>query len=713
MGRVGHQCLLIAFVVFALLGGAKPALAAEPAEAALRSSVQELDRWLGSNSNAPGWRKFLKADQLTAELEKGARANRGVVREVLDRYSSETPGLDRKRFVAVREALKKWLETLPTWQADQLPEAARAAKPHLVLVTEADVKRERTRLATAVANLRRLLGKAKQEEAASWKETIKWEQLESQLAAADARPDLKELKSLQSVGDRYRQDIAGLEQAEFIAVREALDKYVNAAWFVSSSAESKKYEGYLDSLAEKLTVYAQEPKVEDAIAIGRTLGWLDRFGQAGELVAATRFCYSRPNLFLEFSEALMQAGIDQSVDETAAVNEVIMGTRIRGNARLTGAVTLEFIPSEENAAMDILLDGSTVSDSVGTNGPVRVFSRGLTSVAARKHLQLDATGLSDRPATAKCSTRTRIGRVEAGHLIRHIAMKRIQRTKPQTEILASRRAASRISATVDERSAELVSDANTSFSDKFRLPLVRRGGFPQLLHFRTSDDTLQVTMLEAGRDQLAAPDAPPALAGKFDLAVRMHESLAGNMSQAILGGVTLKDERLAEIIKDLTGKVPDALVITGDKDPWSITFASELPIQVRLGKQTVKIMIRGERFTRSEQEIRRPIEISADYSVEKLADGAKLVRQGDVQIVFAGRQSLSASDIAMKSFMKKTFEGLFKQEIVSEGLTLPKRWQDLGKLKLEQLACDKGWLTLGWLKPAVPPAAEAHVASND
>ena len=88
-------------------------------------------------------------------------------------------------------------------------------------------------------------------------------------------------------------------------------------------------------------------------------------------------------------------------------------------------------------------------------------------------------------------------------------------------------------------------------------------------------------MLQAGRDQLAAPNAPPALTGKFDLAVRMHESLVGNLSQAVLGGVTLTDERLVEIIKDATGKVPEELAITEEDDPWSITFASELPIEVR------------------------------------------------------------------------------------------------------------------------------------
>jgi len=704
MGRVYCRWFSIAVVMFAQLAGARFARAADTAEAEVRQSVQELERWLGNDVHAPGWRKFLKTDRLHAELDKGARAARGVVREGLDRCASDTPGLERRRFVAVRSALKKWLDTLPTWRAEQLPEMARAAKPHLVLVTESDVKRERARLDAAVDKLRQLLSEAKQEQAASWKEAVKWAQLESELAAADAQPDLKTLLVIEEL---YRQDLAGLEQDEFVAVRQALDKYVCTALFASSAEPKKAYAGFLDELAERFSSYAQNPQTEDAIFIGKRLGWLDRFGQARELVAAARSSHSRPNLFLEVSEALMQAGIDQTVDETAAVNEVILGTRIRGSARLTGAVTLDLVPSQDNAAINILLDGSTVSNSVGYNGPVRVFSRGVTSVNAVKRLQLDETGLSDRRATARCSTRTRIGRVEAGHLVRHIAMKRIPTNKPHAEAIASRRAAGRIADSVDDRSADLVQDANASFSDKFRLPLVRRGGFPELLQFRTTDDALQVTMLQAGRDQLAAPNAPPALTGKFDLAVRMHESLVGNMSQAVLGGVTLTDVRLVELIKVLTGKPPEGL---GD-EPWSITFQSELPIEARFTARTAKITIRGKRFAREEQEIRRPVEFSAVYAIEKLPDRARLVRQGDVQIDFPGRQTLSTSDIAKKSFMKKKFETLFKPEIVSEGLVLPKRWASIGKLKLEQLVCDKGWLALGWLKPPAPAATETRVAS--
>jgi hypothetical protein len=707
MGRV-LQSVFTGIVVVVLCCGTETSAADDTAQAAVvKQKLRELERWLGDDVHAPGWRRYLKSEQLAAELEKGSAADRTLVRGILDRYEGSVAGLDCKRFVAVRQALAQWLSELPIWPGEQLPEAAREAKQTFVVVTAAEVEREREQLLEAIGELTRFLDDATAEDAARWKTSLNWEQLESLLAATSDRPDTR---GLAAISEQFYQDVAGLEQSEFLAVRQSLDKYLSRTLLASSADSQQYYENHLENLAERLASYQQTPTTDDAIVIGKILGWMDRFGQARELVAATRSNYSHPNLFLEVSEALMQAGIDQNVDETAVVNEVILGTRIRGSARLTGKVTLDLVADDHQAAMDILLNGSTVSDSVGYNGPVRIFSRGFTSVAAKKRLLLDDLGVSDRPASARCSTRTRIGNVEAGRLVKRIAMKRIQQTQPEAEAIASRRAAGRIAASVDNRSDDLLGDANAAFRDKFRLPLIRRGGFPQRLDFQTTDDALLVTMLQANRDQLAAATPPPALTGKFDLAVRMHESLVGNLSQAVLGGVTLTDESLAEMIQELTGKVPEELAVTQDSDPWSITFTSELPIQARFADQTVKILIRGKRFGRGDQEVRKLLEISATYAIERLPDRAKLVRQGDVQIEFVGRQKLGASDIAMKSFMKTKFDGLFKPEIVSEGLALPERWQGMGKLQLQQLDCDQAWVALGWLKP--PAVEETRVASN-
>jgi hypothetical protein len=115
--------------------------------------------------------------------------------------------------------------------------------------------------------------------------------------------------------------------------------------------------------------------------------------------------------------------------------------------------------------------------------------------------------------------------------------------------------------------------------------------------------------------------------------------------------------------------------------------------------QTVKIAVRGRKFTRGEdQELKKVMEISAKYQLEKAAGGARLVRQGEIDVVFPGREGkrLSVREVAFKTFMKKKFDAMFKAEFTGEGLQLPGRWEKIGKLRLAELVSNQGWLSLGW-----------------
>jgi hypothetical protein len=120
---------------------------------------------------------------------------------------------------------------------------------------------------------------------------------------------------------------------------------------------------------------------------------------------------------------------------------------------------------------------------------------------------------------------------------RKVAWKRAG-SKSQVEVIASQRAARRVAAQMDSEVVEVLAPAKELFAEKFRNPLVRRGGFPQQFLLRTTDDRLFIQATQASMDQLAAPDEPPALTADHDVAARIHDSLVGNLSQAYLGGVT-------------------------------------------------------------------------------------------------------------------------------------------------------------------------------
>ena len=54
--------------------------------------------------------------------------------------------------------------------------------------------------------------------------------------------------------------------------------------------------------------------------------------------------------------------------------------------------------------MEIVMTGKSVANSVGVNGPVRIYGTSVTSINARKRMMMEATGVSAQPATARCRT---------------------------------------------------------------------------------------------------------------------------------------------------------------------------------------------------------------------------------------------------------------------------------------------------------------------
>lgn len=669
---------------------------AQSSAAKTADALEVLHNWLGDDENADAWRRYLKSEQLQEQLALGQHADRVVLQDVLDAYASEADGLHKSRFAAVRQAVEAWLEGLPQIPADRLADEFRKAEDRFHPLTDEDVQVARETLDKALVELDEFLLTGGRLNAVRWQSYLRWEEMQAQLSA-EAGPDWK---VLQSIALEYYANRPGIEDVRFLAVRNALKRYADTLLISSNDKSEEYYRAYLARAAERLEAFVQDPTPEDAQLIGKTVGWLERFGQAPELVSAVRHHYWGPNAILQFSEEMLQTGVEMEVDETVGVREVILGTSIRGSGRMTGIVSLDLVPSADVAALDITLSGNTVSRNVGRNGPVTIFSNGNTSVNARKQLTISAAGIASQPARASCRTSSRVSSVRANsNIVRQIAWNKIGRSQGQANSIASRRAESRVRQQVDGQVAELTEQANLIFEERVRKPLTRRDAFPREVKTSTTDTHLHMSLLQATADQLAATTEPPALTDDHDMAARVHESFVGNLSQAVLGGITLTDERLAELAEELLGEVPEELKITEEDDPWSITFASERPIDVRFDDHLVSVFVRSKGFTRGPQEVKQAVEISATYELTHRGNGLRLVRQGDVQVKFGASNRLSVSQVAMKTFIQKKFDDLFKPEVESDGLALPGKWEQVGKLRLVQMYCDDGWIALGWDQP--------------
>jgi hypothetical protein len=586
--------------------------------------------------------------------------------------------------------------------AKQLLEMAAAAKGDFQPVTADDLDRLKSEVFAATQGLDNFLAHGTAQKREGWYKYLKLDAMREELAK-----DKPDLRSLQGFRERYFELYDGLELDEFREVRDALTLYMNALLASSQPKLDEMYQARLDDLAKHLQALQEEPSSTEAIAIGRTLGWLEQAGQAEELVAAVRNRYRQPNLLAQLSEKVMTAGFAEEIHEVQPVRDNILGTSIQGTARMHGEIGMRLVPDPDRAALDILLSGRARSTNVGYNGPVTVYSTGNTSINASKRVYIDREGFRALGAVARCGTSSHISRIAAECcLVEKIAWKRARRTKSQAERIASSRAAGRVQRRFDGTAGGMLAEANDSFTNKFADPLVRRDSFPNTLNFRSTDQHLLVELMRAGTYQLAAIDEPPALSAEHDVAIRLHESLVGNFSETLIGGETLTDEKLIELLEQAEMEVPPELQIGPDKDPWSITFSRDQPISASFSADGVRVAIKGREFSRGEQVIRATIEISAVYQLEKTADGAKITRQGDVEVEYVNRRSLSVPQIAMKTFLRRKFDSLFEKDLSGEGLQLPGRWERAGKLLVQQLESGNGWLTVGWAHLSAAEIAE-------
>lgn len=563
--------------------------------------------------------------------------------------------------------------------------------------------RVRERLAALLARLSRDPAEVRE----GWQSFLLTDALAAQLAAEE--PEVKEVRRVLA---RLQSDKAGMEFSPVLALRHAFQEYWELARVRQDSKSAAHFAEVQGKVREALTEYAKTLDPYQAVEVGRGMGEFRRARQAPRLLAQLDEQFGRDNLHVQVSHRLMAAGIEQEVDEQSHISDSMLGVSVQGTVRMVGRVSLALEPQTDFAALRLQLSGRALSSNVGQKRSVSVYSSGVTSVEASKHLRLNDLGFFGSPALASCATSTSIDDIHARcGLVERLAWKKAQQSQGQAESIASSKAETRVAQRMDEQAAEMLDKANDSFQQKFRRPLTRRDGLPRSLRMSTTAERLAVRWQQRSDAQLAAATDPPAMAGKSDVEVRVHPTYVANLSEAAIGGVKLTDERLVKMLEDSSVEVPEELRIDETKDAWSITFAQKAPFSLVIGADgQVTITVEGSHFTRNDTQINDAMRMSATYKFERTPQGAKLVRQGDVVVDFVSRKA--GLRVGFKPFMRRKFEALFKPEFAAEGIKLPGRWEKAGKLFIADFTAAGEWLSLAWdLKPAEPPAAKSAASA--
>lgn len=664
--------------------------AASPLEK-VREATESMNQWLGVGGNADAWRRFLHVEELTQLLGQGKEADPAKIMSVLSRFRQPVAGIDSPDFVAVRNAVQEWLNATATDQsmADWVGRYSTQFAP----ISDERVQAARQGATKAAAELEKMLAYGTAVNTQAWHDFLLWDSMQGQLKS-DTSPDAE---ALGSVVAKLYSGQPGLELSEFVKLRDALLSYRRLLMAKSDPAIQKRFADQLKSLSAELA----EPRLSPS-QIATRLVWLEQLGQTPEIVSEVRNRYGKANFYFSASAETVSKGLAEKIEQNTPLNEMILGTRIQGVAHTVGNLSAQLIPYKNKAAIEVLLTGVSDSNTVGRRKPVSIYSLGKTQILGRKLLLVDAEGVIGEPATASCSTDSQIYSIRADHdfgskLIEKIAWKQARKQQGQAERISSGLAERRVASMMDEQAAELIAKSNQKLNADLRRPLRRRNIYPRWVRLSTTNKRLNVRALQGQQVQLSASDVPPQ-APTHSVVVQVHESLFLNSAVNAVGGFLMTDERAQDLVKEVTGEIPDELLINEDDDPWSITFDRLQPMKITFDDGKVTIAIRGRRFTRGDQVVRKNMQVAATYRVTSENGKARLIRDGDIDVTYPGKegQRLSLTELRNKTFMTKKFEGLFKSQIDGEGLKLPERLRELEDLKLDYVSSADGWLTLGW-----------------
>lgn len=581
--------------------------------------------------------------------------------------------------------------------AKELAAACRQAKAEYTPLGREDLDRARRALSEAVDRLEQYLtnNNSATDELQKLLELAKLKELNQ----TDTGPDLEMLNRVLAYFNSDREE---LELIWFLDVQEALSDYISMLTTVANPLQRSDFESRMDKLATALENYVVKPTTEDALTISEAVRWLTLTRQAPPLVMAIEAHFFHPNLFAEASPEIVGAGLAEPVEDTQPVEDCILGTAIHGTAHSVGRARTELSPHPRLGVIDMLFYGDAISDNVGYNGPVTIYSTSATQFAARKRIWIDSNGIYSHPATSTAATNIHIFDIQSDkgrRLIEFFAWRRACKQLSEAECISSLHAEQRLNDWVDKRAADSLKTANQKYLDKFRRPMTDRKLYPQELHFSTTKRALSISVLQTCGGNVAAPGAPPPAIHGADLSLRIHESMINNFAFSALAGRTFREEKLQAAVTDLIGYLPEKLKGDEDGKLWTITFSSQQPLSVTFADNGFTIALHGTSYRKGEDIYSHPMDISAVYKIEKSNQGFKAVRQGDLRVFppeMPPHSKLGDEQQNLRKLLEHRFAKILEPELLFEGLVLPGKLKAAGKLQPIQVDAREGWGLLAW-----------------
>jgi hypothetical protein len=277
-------------------------------------------------------------------------------------------------------------------------------------------------------------------------------------------------------------------------------------------------------------------------------------------------------IVIRLTQSWFTSRINRPIDEQSAVDEIILGTRVRGAARTVGTPTIELCDDPDDISLQVVMTGSTVSRTAGSSGPVTVNSRSDTTFTATKQIVFTpGKGFTALPAAIAARTRvtTEDVRTSRRGLIGRIAERRARRqidaNRPQVTEIARQRATVRIAQAFDAQVDDMVAQLNRSADLRETIAMLRGPDKEPRYSCRSTDKFVEIAIGPAG----AGPSPLPPVLVDYDIPVQvwLHKSLVPQTIAPALARLQLLQSSLQVILNRLERMLPVAFALAAPPNP--------------------------------------------------------------------------------------------------------------------------------------------------
>lgn len=543
----------------------------------------------------------------------------------------------------------------------------------------------------------------------------------------------------------------GLELTVLRQLRSSLDPLIASVRFRDPSRSIRGIGKQMESTATALRQDARpiSPAVIDEI--NTLLELLIAGDQVPELVATIRSYFSANNVGVLISEPIIQSAANRAVLQNRSINDCILGTRVIGAATVTGTLTGDLKPSVGSALLQLNLNGRIVSNNTGYNGPVRLRTVGYGMVAATRMATIDLTGLRLGPTSVAATLNTDVVSITptvrfGKRIVRKIATNRVAQQKPDADRIAIEKLRQQIRQQFDDQTQTAAQYEPLGLFDRAAATL-QRLSLPQPTRTIGSTETeLTFDGMFRRDDQLAAltPRPPIRMNNGFAavtsqangfpsessrvatpsvvatgqpisgewIGIQIHESAINNASTPVLAGRTLSQSQIQSLIKKTNLPLPSGIGAAGQSDQnssdsadqensnFEIDFARVRPLVFEARDGAVRLGVRGTRFAQGTRELKRDLEIYADYIPAIAADGTMLlIRRGEGRVDFPGpAKRLSMADAGLRRTIEKRFATAFPETLLTRPIPVPEtaKLPSLAgrQLRVQSIDIESGWLSV-------------------